>query len=149
MQHSDPQSSLDSVKNNSSEQVNNEQRSQVAVRGSRKNKKCRKAKFRQSAVSPLSQKLNTLRETLSTQGHLSQLPAEFAGERMPEGFFDLFQPEILSREPDDSIQHALAYVLRKISGGKKIDQVYMEARKSSLMVLFDCSVKAHFEKSCL
>jgi|GEM_PF-2767072 len=148
MQHSDAQNSLDSVKSNSAEQPTNEQRSQLEVRGSRKKKKRRDSKLRLSAVSPLSQQLNSLRETLLTQGHLSKLPAVLAGERMPDGFFDEFQPEILSREPDDSIQHALAYVLRKTSGGK-IDQAYKEARKSSLVVLFDCSVKANFEKSCL
>ena len=149
MQHSDDRNTPDSANGTFKRRAKSQQRPQVWATGAKVGGKKKRGKKKQlSASNPLSQKLNALRQLLLAQGHLCELPAEFSDESMPAGFFDVFQPEILPREPDDSIQFALAYVIRKFSSGK-IDQSYKDARISALGLLFDCSVKAYFEKSCL
>ncbi len=153
MQHSDDQKSPDSANGTFKRRAKSQQRPQVAGTGARVGgkKKRGKEKLLLSKSPLLVQKLDALRQLLLVQGHLCELPAGFADESMPAGFFDVFQPEILPRDPDDSIQFALAYVIRKFSSSKidQIEQAYNKARISALRVLFDCSVKAYFEKSCL
>jgi len=97
---------------------------------------------------PLFKKLDALKQLLLTQGYLSELPSEFAGDTLPDGFIDVFQREEPFRDPDDSIQYALFDVLSK-TGNCDFAQKYRDAKKSTIEPLFAATINIYFEHKSL